>query len=134
MKLTRIFVLFFVLFFTLPVISQAMPMYQSQVMPLQTCQACHENVGGGGALNGFGKDFDQAGHVFKKIAKLDSDKDGFTNAQEISAKTLPGDADSNPNSGSPLMFVVIFILIIAAVIAVFIFLRFKKKSGQSNGQ
>ena len=34
--------------------------------------------------------------VLKEVEKLDSDKDGFTNIQEIKADTLPGDPDSKP--------------------------------------
>jgi hypothetical protein len=38
--------------------------------------------------------------MLKKIEKLDSDKDGFSNIAEIKADTLPGDPSSKP-AGKP---------------------------------
>jgi hypothetical protein len=35
-------------------------------------------------------------NILKSVEALDSDNDGFTNIQEITADTLPGDAQSHP--------------------------------------
>lgn len=51
-----------------------------------------------GGLNRFGADFDRNGHSIERIAKLDSDRDGYTNGQELSAGTFPGDPDSYQGS------------------------------------
>lgn len=60
------------------------------------CQICHTQKTGG-ALNPYGtalkgKKADAAS--LKSVEKLDSDKDGKTNIQEIKAGKLPGDAKS----------------------------------------
>lgn len=60
------------------------------------CQICHTQKTGG-PLNPYGKALkgkkaDAAS--LKSVEKLDSDKDGKTNIQEIKAGTLPGDAKS----------------------------------------
>lgn len=63
------------------------------------CLVCHVKVGTKD-VNAYGADL--AKHkprdaaAFKAIEKLDSDKDGFTNLQEIQAGTLPGDPASKP--------------------------------------
>lgn len=65
------------------------------------CNACHV---GGTRLNPYGKDLKKAlaalktkkltPAALKKIASLDSDKDGKKNVAEIKAGTLPGDPKS----------------------------------------
>lgn len=65
------------------------------------CAICH--VKGTTKLNPYGmslkgKKIDVAS--LKSVENLDSDKDGFTNIQEIKAGTLPGDAKSHP-AGKP---------------------------------
>ena len=70
-----------------------------------SCTICHVKVP---ALNPYGQDVKKslAGakvatpETFKKIEKLDSDKDGFSNIAEIKADTLPGDPTSKP-AGKP---------------------------------
>jgi hypothetical protein len=67
------------------------------------CATCHNSPNGGGARNSFGIDYEKiaipAGDKYTDaLAKLDSDKDGFTNEQEFSANpvTNPGDPNSHP--------------------------------------
>lgn len=67
------------------------------------CAVCHA---GPPKLNPYGQDVKKAmkamkvqkptAAVFKKIATLDSDKDGAKNIAEIKAGTLPGDSKSKP--------------------------------------
>ncbi len=67
------------------------------------CSTCHVNPKGGGALNPFGTDFKNAGDKYTaQLAALDSDGDGFTNAQEFAANppTNPGDPKSHPQQSA----------------------------------
>jgi hypothetical protein len=64
-----------------------------------SCGTCHVNPKGGGALNGFGKDYKKVGlkagdKYTKELGEMDSDKDGIINDQEFEAGTNPG----NPGS------------------------------------
>ena len=68
-----------------------------------TCQYCHVNTDGGDPWNSFGQlvqtnlkgDINEA--IFAALSAMrDSDKDGFEDALEVFAKTLPGDAKSVP--------------------------------------
>ncbi|MDQ5986561.1 MAG: hypothetical protein CSYNP_02291 [Syntrophus sp. SKADARSKE-3] len=69
--------------------------YGTSSTVLNTCNLCH--VGGNTAvLNSYASAFAAAGHNFAAIENLDSDGDGFTNIQEINARTFPGDATSFP--------------------------------------
>lgn len=71
------------------------------------CVACHV-APAKAELNAYGKDMAAAmkaletkeltKEVLAKLAKLDSDKDKFTNEQELKAGTLPGDPKSKPKS------------------------------------
>ncbi len=68
------------------------------------CLTCHTNANGG-PRNPFGKDWQKIAMKAKdtytsELAKLDSDEDGFTNDEEFSAKTNPGDPNSIP-TGQP---------------------------------
>ncbi len=63
---------------------------------LNSCNLCH--TASIPALNAYGSDFMMNSHNFSAIASLDSDKDGFTNIQEINALTYPGDANDHPAS------------------------------------
>lgn len=63
------------------------------------CAACHIERNGKGGLNAYGKALDKktaGAEALKSVENLDSDKDGFTNIQEIRAGTLPGDPKSKP--------------------------------------
>jgi hypothetical protein len=73
-------------------------MYRATYGYPPSCNACHKD-GGGTPLNPFGQQFKDAGEnlaAFDKIAKLDADGDGATNAEEAAAKSNPGDKDSTP--------------------------------------
>ena len=74
--------------------------YKQQYGYAPSCNACHKD-GGGSPLNGFGKQFKDAGKnlaAFDKIAKLDGDGDGFANAAEAQAKANPGSKESTPKA------------------------------------
>jgi hypothetical protein len=58
-----------------------------------SCNVCHTSVPN---LNPYGQAYLASGHNFSAIEPLDSDNDGFTNLQELQAKTLPGDPSSKP--------------------------------------
>lgn len=66
------------------------------------CLVCHDKLPATKTgLNPYGTDLakqatPRTAAAFKAIEKLDSDKDGFTNLQEIQAGTLPGDPASKP--------------------------------------
>lgn len=65
------------------------------------CLTCHTKSSGG-SRNPFGQDWQKIAIKAKdtyttELAGLDSDGDGFTNDQEFSAKTNPGDPNSKPN-------------------------------------
>ena len=66
-----------------------------------SCRVCHLSASGGGKLNDFGKDFEENKNIFEGIEEKDSDSDGFSNADELKAGTLPGDPDSNSKKGIP---------------------------------
>jgi len=68
------------------------------------CLACHGKMPPTKSeLNPYGKDLQGAAagkpideKSFRAIEKLDSDKDGFSNLDELKAGTLPGDPKSKP--------------------------------------
>ncbi len=64
---------------------------------IDTCTLCHTSPP---TRNSYGAAFENAGFNFKAIESADSDGDGFTNIQEITALTFPGNAADNPNSAS----------------------------------
>jgi hypothetical protein len=66
------------------------------------CVTCHVSANGGKALNDFGTDFKKYNTYNNQLAQLDSDKDGFTNAQEFAANpvTNPGDSKSFPKQSA----------------------------------
>ena len=75
-------------------------LYKQQFGYLPSCNACHKD-GGGSPLNSYGEQFKKAGEslaAFDKIAKLDADGDGVSNADEAQAKSNPGDKASTPTS------------------------------------
>jgi len=65
-----------------------------------SCNACHIN-GGGTENNDYGEGFHHQGENLAALAaleNLDSDQDGFSNIEEIKAKSNPGDPRSTPKS------------------------------------
>ncbi|MBN2468835.1 MAG: hypothetical protein JXD19_11875 [Deltaproteobacteria bacterium] len=76
------------------------------VTTLGSCQWCHYSYGYDGSgnivdtLNQYGKDYLLNGRnaaAIQAIDSLDSDGDGYTNAQEIQAKRFPGSATDDPS-------------------------------------
>ena len=73
-----------------------------------TCRYCHVNEDGGDPWNPFGRlvqaklDGDIGKAIYAALAaNLDSDRDGYEDALEVFAKTLPGDAKSVPTEAKP---------------------------------
>jgi len=68
------------------------------------CLACHSKMPPTKSdLNPYGKDLQKASagktideKILRSIEKLDSDKDGVSNLNELTAGTLPGDPKSKP--------------------------------------
>ncbi len=63
---------------------------------LDSCVLCHVNGPSAGPRNAYGAAYANNGHSFAAIENLDSDGDGFSNWEEISALTFPGDASDKP--------------------------------------
>ncbi len=68
-----------------------------------TCQYCHVNANGGAPWNAFGNEVraNFKGNIGDALyealkAMKDSDGDGYADALEVFAGTLPGDANSKP--------------------------------------
>lgn len=74
--------------------------YPSAATTLGTCTLCHSDLNTY-VRNPYGAAFEGANHNFASIENLDSDKDGFTNIQEITALTFPGDPASHPSTPPP---------------------------------
>jgi len=68
---------------------------------LGSCITCHNQTNGKGGENNYGTDYKNSGHNFVTIEPLDSDGDGFTNIEEISAGYFPGNPNSKPATASP---------------------------------
>lgn len=78
----------------LSVKGEARPVYLEDLPPkLKKCLVCHTSRSGS-YLNAFGRDYEDAG--FEIPLNLDSDHDGFTNAEELRAGTSPGDPHEYP--------------------------------------
>ncbi len=63
------------------------------------CALCHLDDKGKKSLNVYGKLLQKKKvepGSFKAVEKLDADKDGYSNLDEIKAGTLPGDPKSKP--------------------------------------
>ncbi|MGB6376833.1 MAG: PKD domain-containing protein [Syntrophobacteria bacterium] len=68
---------------------------------LGSCITCHNQIDGKGGENNYGKAYKNSNHDFVAIEPLDSDGDGFSNIEEISAGYFPGNPSSKPPSASP---------------------------------
>ncbi len=62
---------------------------------------CHLDHSGGGPRNSFGVDFANNNHNLKSIENKDSDRDGFSNVDEINSLTNPGDNADYPKDRNP---------------------------------
>ena len=69
--------------------------YGTRGSALDTCTTCHSTVPG---FNPYGEDFRDNGSDFDAIEQKDSDGDGFSNIDEINARSLPGDSENVPSS------------------------------------
>lgn len=74
--------------------------------PLGSCQWCHYSYGYDGSgnildtMNSYGTDYHDNGRnaaAIETIEDLDSDGDGYTNLEEITANRFPGDATDDPS-------------------------------------
>jgi len=63
---------------------------------LGSCITCHYQTDGKGGENAYGLDYRNNARNFAAIEPLDSDRDGFTNLEEINAGSFPGDPNSQP--------------------------------------
>ena len=63
---------------------------------LDGCVMCHKDGIPDGPLNRFADDYYTHGFKFERIEDLDSDRDGFTNVEELLALTFPGDPQDFP--------------------------------------
>ena len=73
--------------------------YQTAGSKLDSCILCHG--ASGPPNNPYGADYAANGHDFASIEQLDSDGDGYTNLDEITAGTFPGDPNDFPNAPPP---------------------------------
>ncbi|MFO0752419.1 MAG: S-layer homology domain-containing protein [Thermodesulfovibrionales bacterium] len=69
--------------------------YGTSGTALSSCTVCHA-PSGPPDLNPYGNDFLNSGFTLSSIESLDSDGDGSSNMEEITARTFPGDASSKP--------------------------------------
>jgi hypothetical protein len=90
--------------------SSAFPAYRQQLVNQYhlvdkrvTCQYCHVNAGGGAPWNAFGQEVKalNKGNIAKALYDVleddtDADKDGYKDALEVFAGTLPGEKNSMP--------------------------------------
>ena len=90
--------------------------YGTSATPLNTCGLCHPGgTNTAGNLNDFANDYVLNGYSYTAIQNLDSDGDGFTNIQEINARTLPGDPASFPVADSMAPTVTVFVVPATAI-------------------
>jgi hypothetical protein len=82
--------------------------YESKgsLVSLGSCQWCHYSYGYDGSgniedtMNAYGKDYKAFGRnadAVRAIETLDSDEDGYTNLEEITANSFPGNAGDDPS-------------------------------------
>jgi hypothetical protein len=108
-----VFLLVFVVTLSLlPVNVNARP-EDAKDMPLELknyCVVCHTQASGG-PLNVYGQDYFKNGNSVSAIALLDSDGDGFTNDEELTKSTFPGNSNSHPNAATGINLNLIFIIV-----------------------
>ena len=68
---------------------------------IDACNLCHNSPKAGDSRNPYGLSYDSSGRNFAPIENIDSDKDGWTNIQEIKSLTFPGDATDHPTTTPP---------------------------------
>ncbi len=102
------------------------PMYMAQVPQAfkDQCTLCHTSSSGMNGLNPFGADFANNGHSIQSIGNLDSDGDGYSNAQELAAGTYPGDAKSFPGAASPGINIDMIVFLATAAVAAIVVVKF----------
>lgn len=71
--------------------------YGTKGTAIDSCNLCHTVKP---ALNNFGNAYLTSGYNFRTIENQDSDGDGFTNIEEINARTFPGDPNSKPSGNT----------------------------------
>jgi hypothetical protein len=78
---------------------------KGKAVELGSCQWCHQTYGYDGAgdiedtINAYGAAYKNSGRNAQAVVDidgLDSDSDGYANADEIAANSFPGDADDHP--------------------------------------
>lgn len=73
--------------------------YGTDSTRLNSCMTCHTSGSGNASnVNPYGMDFAKSNYDFAAVETLDSDGDGFTNIDEINARTFPGDPADNPDT------------------------------------
>lgn len=107
----------------LPSSISARPLYSKDLPPSlkNYCQVCHTSASGG-PLNKFGNDYQRFNFNISAISTLDSDGDGFTNSEELTKGTLPGDPTSYPGA-PPRMPIIELVLIAAGSLLLFVLVR-----------
>ncbi len=108
MSLERIWlkVLIFILLLailTQPILSRPIYIKEFKDFPddIKRCELCHIQSSGYGGLNSFGRDFSLNKKLTDDLMRIDSDKDGFSNIEELKSGTFPGNPDSHPGSKAP---------------------------------
>jgi hypothetical protein len=83
------------------------------------CKTCHTSSLGGESLNPFGKDFGDNNFTWNdRLGRKDSDKDGFSNSQELENDpvTNPGDPESFPDSPVNMNLILIVVVVVVVII------------------